>query len=54
MRAAQRPSTEAGGESERPGSPSRWVMRISRERERRLYFTATVVLTAWYLVARLL
>jgi hypothetical protein len=54
MRTARRPATGADGEPERPGSSSRWVSRISRDQERRLYFLATVVLAAWYLVARLL
>lgn len=54
MRAARRPATGAGGEPERPGSPSRWVSRISREQERRLYFLATVALAACCLVMRFL
>jgi hypothetical protein len=35
-------------------SQRRWVWRISRDQERRLYFLATVVLAAWALLARLL
>jgi len=54
MRSPQRPAIEADVEPDRPSSPSWWVVRISRERERRVYFVATVVLTVWYLVARLL
>jgi hypothetical protein len=35
--------------------PERWfVSRLSRERERQLYFVATVVAAAWYLVTRFL
>jgi hypothetical protein len=35
--------------------PERWfVSRLSRERERQLYFVATVAAAAWYLVTRLL
>lgn len=42
------------------GEPSRaqaerwFVSRLSRERERQLYFVATVAAAAWYLVTRFL
>lgn len=35
-------------------SASRWVLPIPRALERRLYFLATLVLTAWYLLDRAL
>jgi hypothetical protein len=31
---------------------SRWIWRVPCELERRLYFVATLVLIAWYLVSR--
>lgn len=31
-----------------------WLTRLTRERERKLYFLATVVLAVWYLASRLL
>lgn len=35
--------------------PGRWfVSRLSRERERQMYFVATVAAAAWYLVTRFL
>ena len=37
-----------------PSRRSRWVLAVSREQERRLYFAAMVLLVVWYLLDRLL
>jgi len=48
---SSRPGGESSGRSSRH---RRWVVAIPLERERRLYFLATLVLAAWYLLDRLL
>ena len=54
MSAVEPRSRPSGKDLARGGGRSPWVWRVSRERERRLYFLATLGLLAWYLVSRLL
>lgn len=42
------------GEPGRIGERNRWVWRVPRDQERRVYFLATLVLIVWYLVSRVL
>jgi hypothetical protein len=54
MAAQKQEPSIAAGEPDRGDARLRWRSRVTREKERRLYFAATVVLAVWYLVSRLL
>ena len=53
--AAPRIHAHGGGDCPEPAAARPWwIMRLSREKERSMYFLAMVVSAAWYLMTRLM